>query len=141
MSILEEPTVVFFKKDTEKLTRKYVKNFKAMLKSISPKVEESTWDVATGAEAPANEVAVTKVTFTQAFKKNQYHEQVKTLQTVLKNWGYYNWEITGVYSPATIEAVYQFQLKEGIITWKEKDKSAYWWFWNATRAKLNSLLQ
>jgi hypothetical protein len=40
MKILEEPTVVYFKKDTEKLTRKYIKNFKAMLKSISPKVEE-----------------------------------------------------------------------------------------------------
>jgi len=140
MSILEEPTVVYFKKDTEKLTRKYVKNFKAMLKSVSPKVEEATGDVATGAEAQSEPVVV-KVTFTQAFKKNQYHEQVKTLQTVLKNWWYYNWEITGVYSPATIEAVYQFQLKEGIITGKEKDKSAYWWFWNATRAKINSLLQ
>jgi hypothetical protein len=85
MSILEEPTVVYFKKDTEKLTRKYVKNFKAMLKSVSPKVEEATGDVATGAEAQSEPVVV-KVTFTQAFKKNQYHEQVKTLQTVLKNW-------------------------------------------------------
>jgi hypothetical protein len=39
MSILEEPTVVYFKKDTEKQTRKFIKNFKAMLKSISPSVE------------------------------------------------------------------------------------------------------
>lgn len=141
MKILEEPTVVYFKKDTEKLTRKYVKNFKAMLKSISPKVEEWTGSVVTGENVATEEATPVKVTFTQAFKKNQYHEQVKTLQTVLKNWGYYNGEITGVYSPATIEAVYQFQLKEGIITGNEKDKSAYGWFWNATRAKMNSLLQ
>ena len=142
MTILEEPTIVYFKKDSEKLTRKYVKNFKAMLKSVSPAVEEWTGSVATGEnETVVEEPVVVKVTFTQAFKKNSYHEQVKTLQTVLKNWWYYNWEITGVYSPATIEAVYQFQLKEWIITGNEKDKSAYWWFWNATRAKMNSLLQ
>ena len=118
-----------------------LKNFKAMLKSISPKVEEWTGSVATGENVATEEATPVKVIFTQAFKKNQYHEQVKTLQTVLKNWGYYNGEITGVYSPATIEAVYQFQLKEGIITGNEKDKSAYGWFWNATRAKMNSLLQ
>jgi peptidoglycan hydrolase-like protein with peptidoglycan-binding domain len=115
-----------------------------MLKSISPSVEAWTWDNAnTGEVANITEEqpVAAKLTFTQAFKKNQYYEQVKTLQTVLKNWGYYNWEITGVYSPATIEAVYQFQLKEWIITGKEKDKSAYGWFWNATRAKMNSLLQ
>ena len=142
MSILEEPTVVYFKKDTEKLTKKYIKNFKDMLKSISPSTEESTGSVASGENTQVEETtAIVNVTFTQSFKKNQYHEQVKTLQTVLKNWGYYNGEITGVYSPATIEAVYQFQLKEWIITGNEKDKSAYWWFWNATRARMNSLLQ
>jgi len=53
---------------------------------------------------------VQKVTFTQSFNKGQYHEQIKTLQTVLKNRGYYHSAIDGVYSPATIEAVYQFQL-------------------------------
>jgi peptidoglycan hydrolase-like protein with peptidoglycan-binding domain len=113
MSILEEPTVVYFKKDTEKLTKKYIKNFKDMLKSISPATEELTGSVTTGENTEVEETPVAvNVTFTQSFKKNQYHEQVKTLQTVLKNWGYYNGEITGVYSPATIEAVYQFQLKE-----------------------------
>ena len=141
MSILEEPTVVYFQKDTEKLSKKLIKNFKLMLQSVSPKTEAWTGDVATWEESSTEETAVVKVTFTQAFKKNQYHEQVKDLQTVLKNWWYYDWEINGIYSPATIEAVYQFQLKEGIITGNEKDKSAYWWFWNATRAKMNSLLQ
>ena len=140
MKYLEEPTVVYFQKDTETLTKKYTKNFRLMLESVSPKVESSTGEVATWT-VEAAEPAVVKTVFTQAFKKNQYHEQVKPLQTVLKEWWYYNGEITGVYSPATIEAVYQFQLKEGIITGNEKDKSAYWWFWNATRAKMNSLLQ
>ena len=51
MSILEEPTVVYFKKDTEKLTKKYIKNFKDMLKSISPATEELTGSVATGENA------------------------------------------------------------------------------------------
>ena len=143
MKILEEPTVTYFKKDTETLARKLTKNFRLMLKSVLPKAEETTGSIATWTveNTEVQTPVATKTTFTQAFKKNQYHEQVKTLQTVLKEWGYYNWEITGVYSPATIEAVYQFQLKEWIITGKEKDKSAYWWFWNATRAKMNSLLQ
>jgi hypothetical protein len=39
MSILEEPTVVYFQKDTEKLSKKLIKNFKLMLQSVSPKTE------------------------------------------------------------------------------------------------------
>ena len=81
-----------------------------------------------------------KVTFTQSFNKGQYHEQIKTLQTVLKNRGYYHSAIDGVYCPATIEAVYQFQLKEGIVTGKEKNKAGHGWFGQKTREKLNSLL-
>ena len=84
-----------------------------MLKSISPATEELTGSVAAGENAEVEETPVAvNVTFTQSFKKNQYHEQVKTLQTVLKNRGYYEWEINWIYSPATIEAVYHFQLKD-----------------------------
>jgi peptidoglycan hydrolase-like protein with peptidoglycan-binding domain len=122
--------------------RNSARKFRNMLESISPVQETTTWDVVEETNSAAESTpAVVSVTFTQAFKKNQYHEQVKTLQTVLKNWWYYNGEITGVYSPATIEAVYHFQLKEGIITGNEKDKSAYGWFGTATRARMNALLQ
>ena len=140
MSILEAPTVTYFQKDSETLTRKLVRNFRTMLESISP-VQEAEEQTGSVEENVVTETPVTNVVFTQAFKKNQYYEQVKTLQTVLKKRGYYDGEITWVYSPATIEAVYHFQLKEGIITGKEKDKSAYGWFGTATRAKMNSLLQ
>lgn len=142
MSILETPSVTYFQKDAEKLIRNSARKFRNMLESISPVQETTTWDVVEETNSAAESTpAVVSVTFTQAFKKNQYHEQVKTLQTVLKNWWYYNGEITGVYSPATIEAVYHFQLKEGIITGNEKDKSAYGWFGTATRARMNALLQ
>jgi peptidoglycan hydrolase-like protein with peptidoglycan-binding domain len=49
----------------------------------------------------------------------------------------YDGEFHGKYDPKTIEAVYKFQLQEGVITWKETNKSAYGWMWPATRAKLN----
>ena len=137
MSILETPSVTYFQKDIEKISRTMKRQFISSLENITPQ-ETETWNTI---EEPTETTPVVSITFTQAFKKNQYHEQVKTLQTVLKNRGYYNWEINWIYSPATIEAVYHFQLKEWIITGKEKDKSAYGWFWTATRARMNSLLQ
>lgn len=80
-----------------------------------------------------------KITFTQAFKKGEYHEQIKALQSLLKKRGYYKGEIDGVYSATTIEAVYQFQLKEGIVTGKEKNHAGHGRFGTRTRAKINSI--
>lgn len=143
MKVLEEPTISYFKTANNKLTRKLTANFKAMLDSESPQ----SWVTTTGEQLSTSQVQddqnsfpTQKITFAQAFKKGQYHEQVKTLQTLLKNWGYYQGDISGIYSPATIEAVYQFQLKEGIITGKEKNKSGYGRFWTKTREKINSML-
>lgn len=141
MKVLEEPTISYFKTTNEKLTRKLIANFKAMLDAEKPQTSTlTTGEVANEPQSQTEQIPFPpeKVVFTQAFKKGQYHEQIKTLQTLLKNWGYYQGEINGVYSPATIEAVYKFQLKEGIITGKEKNKAGYGRFWVKTREKLNS---
>lgn len=41
-------------------------------------------------------------------------EEVKKIQTKLKNWGYYNGSIDGVYGSKTYEAVKNFQRKNGL---------------------------
>ncbi|MFZ5351251.1 MAG: spore cortex-lytic enzyme [Bacillota bacterium] len=41
-------------------------------------------------------------------------EQVKTVQTKLKRWGYYNGSVDGVYGWRTREAVVKFQRKNGL---------------------------
>ena len=41
-------------------------------------------------------------------------EDVKTVQTKLKRWGYFNGPITGYYGPLTTEAVKYFQRVNGI---------------------------
>ena len=41
-------------------------------------------------------------------------EEVKQIQTKLKNWGYYNGSIDGVYGSKTYEAVKNFQKKNGL---------------------------
>ena len=89
---------------------------------------------------PGQAPTTSKSTFTQTFKKGQYHAQVKDLQTYLTNWGFYKGAINGIYDRATIEAVYQFQLKNGVITGKEKNKSGYGRFGPQTRAKINSMI-
>lgn len=78
-----------------------------------------------------------KTTFTIAFQKGSSHPQIKTLQEYLKQRGYYQGEINGKYDAATISAVYQFQLKEGIFNGNEQNKSAYGRFGPATRTKVN----
>ena len=41
-------------------------------------------------------------------------EEVKTIQTKLKRWGYYNGSIDGIYGSQTLEAVKYFQRKNGL---------------------------
>ena len=41
-------------------------------------------------------------------------EEVKQIQTKLKNWGYYNGSVDGVYGSQTYEAVKNFQKKNGL---------------------------
>lgn len=136
------------------LTTVLLRDFRLMLNTQLPqkKVEKSDAVENSSQNSPApivsnnpqgwetNPAAQVKTTFTQVFKKGQYHEQVKSLQTLLASWGLYHGTINGVYDKATIEAVYQFQLKYGVVTGKEKKKTGYGRFGVQTRAKINQLI-
>ena len=41
-------------------------------------------------------------------------EEVRTIQTKLKRWGYYNGNVDGIYGSQTMEAVKRFQRKNGL---------------------------
>lgn len=47
-------------------------------------------------------------------KKGSTGSTVKTLQTKLKNWGYYKGSVDGVYGSQTVEAVKYFQRRNGL---------------------------
>lgn len=47
-------------------------------------------------------------------KQGSTGSQVKTVQTKLKNWGYYTGTVDGIYGPKTVEAVKYFQRKNGL---------------------------
>lgn len=134
------------KRKISTLNNELVGNFRLMLASELPKKEEKSDSAQVNSGNLVSNTEITpsfepiKVTFTQAFKKGHYYEQVKTLQKVLQNRGLYTGTINGVYDKATIEAVYQFQLKHGILTGKEKKKVGYGRFGAQTRAKMNALL-
>ena len=135
-----------------------LRDFRLMLLSNLPKKVEKTEVVSGSTQNPLPQNPVTstpsvtpapsvvsvptelKVTFTQSFKRGQYSEQIKTLQTILHNWGLYQGAINGLYDKATIEAVYQFQLKHGVVTGKEKKKTGYGRFGVQTRTKINQLI-
>ncbi|MDO4713937.1 MAG: peptidoglycan-binding domain-containing protein [bacterium] len=143
---LELPALTAFDNGVNKLAAELRKDFTLMLESETPAqpVHPETHATPSTPEltpsAPSQATPPAKTTFTQAFTKNQYHPQVKVLQNYLHSQGLYQGTINGIYSPATIEAVYQFQLKHGIVTGKEKNKAGYGWFGTQTRAKLNSLI-
>lgn len=42
-------------------------------------------------------------------------DEVRTIQTKLKRWGYYNGNIDGIYGSQTLEAVKYFQRKNGLV--------------------------
>ena len=48
------------------------------------------------------------------YRQGSTGETVKTIQTKLKNWGYYTGEVDGVYGSATTEAVKYFQRSNGL---------------------------
>ena len=52
---------------------------------------------------------------TQALSKyGSRGEEVRTIQTILKRWGYYKGNIDGIYGSQTLEAVKYFQRKNGL---------------------------
>ena len=48
------------------------------------------------------------------YRQGSTGEQVRIIQTKLKNWGYYDGEIDGIFGSATAEAVRYFQRKNGL---------------------------
>lgn len=57
----------------------------------------------------ATETTLPAMTFTRPFKSGEQSSEIKALQTVLAKQGLYNGVIDGIYSKATMEAIYQFQ--------------------------------
>lgn len=76
--------------------------------------------------------------FTVAYRKNEKHDKIGVLQSLLKNLGLYSWSINSTYTNATIQSVYAFQLQKWILTIWEKS-SAKWWLWPSTREALNDM--
>ena len=48
------------------------------------------------------------------YRQGSTGEQVRIIQTKLKNWGYYNGEVDGIFGSRTAEAVRYFQRKNGL---------------------------
>lgn len=52
--------------------------------------------------------------FAESYRKGDSGETVKTIQQKLKQWGYYDGEIDGIYGSKTVAAVKYFQRKNGL---------------------------
>jgi hypothetical protein len=89
-------------------------------------------------DQPSVSVSWTPYVFTKSYTKGTSAPELTYLQQFLKAEGLYQGEITGRYDAATIEAVYQFQLQEGVVTGKEIDKAAYGRMGPATRRAVNA---
>ena len=48
------------------------------------------------------------------YRQGSSGEQVRTIQTKLKNWGYYDGAVDGIYGSQTAQAVKYFQRKNGL---------------------------
>lgn len=75
------------------------------------------WSGAQDASFPCAQVAV--------LKQGSKGGEVKEVQRRLKQWGYYKGEIDGVYGKGTIDAVKQFQKKNGLTADGIVGKSTY----------------
>lgn len=62
---------------------------------------------------------------TAVLKQGATGGEVKEVQRRLKEWGYYNGAIDGVYGPATVKAVKAFQKKNGLTADGVAGKSTY----------------
>lgn len=49
-----------------------------------------------------------------AYRQGDQGEQVRTIQTKLRRWGYYDGAVDGIFGPATRRAVVKFQQKNGL---------------------------
>ena len=125
---------------------KKLKEFEALIKDKIKILLDEQRASLTVTNTQASTVAAPTVTlqvpsiFTQPLNKNQKWAIVKTLQELLQNNGYYTWPINSINTKQTIEWVYQFQLKNGLLKWYEKKPATRWWMGPATRQKLNELI-
>ncbi len=78
--------------------------------------------------------------FTKSFNKWDKSDDIKNLQTVLSNLWYYTWKINSVFDTTTIDAVYEFQIKNWILSLNNWNSLSKWWLGPATRSKLNWLV-
>ncbi|MDR2541625.1 MAG: peptidoglycan-binding protein [Candidatus Peribacteria bacterium] len=86
---------------------------------------------------PSTPVSWTPYVFTKTYNKGMYALELKYLQEFLTAQGLYNGTINGLYDAKTIEAVYHYQLQEGVVSGKEANKAAYGWMGPATRNAVN----
>ena len=73
----------------------------------------------------ANDYASSPVVQTAVLKQGSKGGEVKEVQRRLKQWGYYNGSVDGVYGTKTIEAVKKFQRKNGLTADGICGKSTY----------------
>ena len=71
-----------------------------------------TMGMVAGTVAPSVNV---NTTYALTLKQGSSGSQVRTMQTKLKNWGYYKGTVDGIYGPKTKEAVKYFQRKNGLV--------------------------
>ena len=75
--------------------------------------------------------------FTEPYKKGQIYSRIWDLQDLLRYLGYYKYWTNYVYSKATINAVYDFQVAMGLIDADDVNNPARWYLWPETRNALN----
>ena len=75
--------------------------------------------------------------FTEPYKKGQIYSRIWDLQDLLRYLGYYKLWTNYVYSKATINAVYDFQVAMWLIDADDISNPARWYLWPETRNALN----
>lgn len=75
--------------------------------------------------------------FTEPYKKGQIYSRIWDLQDLLRYLGYYKYWTNYVYSKATINAVYDFQVAMWLIDADDVNNPARWYLWPETRSALN----
>lgn len=114
----------------------YLKNYiKTALRNLVASLAPTTTTTTT-VTTPAT-TTTTTIIFNRPFKKGEWNEDIKVLQTILANLWFYTGPIDGVYSQATTEAVYKFQLSKGLVN--ANNMQARWYFGPATRNAINNL--
>lgn len=77
--------------------------------------------------------------FYRPYKKWELpNEEIRILQRFLTDIGLYQWKINGKYDSVTVDAIYAFQLRYGLLT-KDSHYTLHGYLWPKTRDKLNEM--